>query len=226
MRLSRRLQIGLSSALALCVAIAPAAAHAQQQPQPQTRLSDPDPRPMRAIDPLDGPAPELGRKAMASFGACVADASTDKARSLLLSDFRTASYHNGMRALSENNRGCVHRRGTMRSPNLMFAGAVAERLLQAGDSPLNVRLAMAAAHPAPATFGPSDQLAQCVVRSAPDETSALFAAPVESQAETRALGALDFVVGRCAQGRPVQMNPGGLRAILATAAFRNVEAAK
>jgi hypothetical protein len=221
--------MGFSSALALCVAIAPAAAHAQSQPQqhlPRLQTDYPEPRTMLPLDRLRGPAPQLSRTTMASYGACVADHSPDKARSLLLADFRGTQYENAMKRLSENNRDCFHRWGSMRFTSLLFAGALAETLMKQDATPLNVRLARAAGGKMPETYGVTDRFAHCVVRSAPDETGALFATGVDTPEEAHALGALDFVVGRCSQGRTMQINPEGLRAALATAAFRNVEAAK
>lgn len=214
---------GFAHSLAvLMLAVAPPV-HAQSQERP---VSGDIQRPMQALDPLEGPLPVEARQTLARYGACVAERSPEKARAILLADFRTTQYRIGLRTLSENNRDCFGRRGKMRSSNLLFAGAIAEQLLKSGDGLLKVRLARAAAGNAPASFGATDQIAQCVVRSVPDDVSSLFATEVTTDAETNALRALEGIAGRCAQGRQLETNPGGLRAILATAAFRNVEAAK
>ncbi|WP_034161254.1 hypothetical protein [Sphingomonas sp. ERG5] len=197
--------------------------HAQRQAPLQPTE---DPRPMQALDPIEGPAPVEARQTVARYGACVADHSPEKARAVLLLDFHSGQYRTGLRALSDNNRGCFGRRGKMRSDPVLFAGAIAERLLERGDGVLKARLARAAAGAAPATFGPSDALAQCVVRSVPDDVDALLAAEVATDAEANALRALDLVAKQCGQGRQVDISAGGMRAILAASAFRNVEALK
>ena len=112
----------------------------------------------------------------------------------------------------------------MRSSRLLFAGAIAERLLARDPAPLNARLVRAAARAAPPARSPSDAIAICIVRSAPDETARLFASEVASDAEAQAARALDVAVRLCSQGqRPLVTNVEGLRAMLATAAFRNVD---
>ena len=166
------------------------------------------------------------RKQMQTYGACVANASAAKAAQTLASDFRTSQYHAAMRALNANNLDCsrlLPRRSKMRSNGLLFAGAMAERLMAADPKPLNARLAQAAARAAPATYSPTDAIAMCVVRSAPDESAHLFKTEVASGAEAEAARALDMAVQLCSRGGPaLQVNVEGLRAMLATAAFRNV----
>jgi len=166
------------------------------------------------------------RRQIQAFGACVADRSTAKAIQVLSMDFRSAGYHPALRALNLNNMDCsrlMPRRSGARASSLLFAGALAERLIAADPRPLNVRLAQAASRPAPATYSPSDAIANCVVRSAPNEAAVFFKTEVGSDAEAQAMKALDIAVQLCSRGKPpFQSNIEGLRAILATAAFRNV----
>ena len=166
------------------------------------------------------------RQQMQAYGACVADRSPAKAAQTLSSDFRTQKYHLAMRALNDNNRDCsrlLPRRSKMYSSSLLFAGAMAERLMKSGSKPLNVRLAEASKQPAPPPYSPTDTIAMCVVRSAPDETARLFASEVGSADETAAAAALATAVRLCARSGPeLRANVEGLRAMLATAAFRNV----
>jgi len=170
------------------------------------------------------------RRQIQAFGACVADRSTAKAIQVLSMDFRSPGYHPALKALNLNNIDCsrlMPRRQGARSSSLLFAGALAERLIAADRKPLNVRLAQAAARAAPATYSPSDAIANCVVRSAPNETADLFKTEVGSDAEAQAMKALDMAVQLCSRGKPpFQSNVEGLRAILATAAFRNVGASQ
>jgi hypothetical protein len=166
------------------------------------------------------------RKQMQAYGACVADGSPDKSARTLSTDFRTPDYRAALLTLNRNNLDCsrlLPRRSRMRSSSLLFAGAMAERLMARDPAPLNVRLAKAAMLPAPPFRSPTDVIAMCVVRSAPDETARLFATEVASEAEAQAVKALDLAVKLCSRGRPaLQINTEGLRAMLATAAFRNV----
>jgi len=165
------------------------------------------------------------RTAIQTFGTCAANRSAGQAAEVLTRDFTTRHYQQGIRVLSRNNEDCFRRRGRMRSSNLLFAGAMAEHLIEQAAEPLNVRLARAASRPAPPTFSPSDRVAVCVVRSLPDDVARLFATEVATEAENRAALALTGVVARCnADGRPIQTTPAGLRAILATAAFRTLHA--
>lgn len=163
---------------------------------------------------------------MQRFGACVVDASGAKAAATLRMDFRDPAYRSAMRALADNNRNCLRARGRMRSAGLSFAASMAEALLAKGEGTMKSRLARAAAAPATTAFTPTDAQAICVVRAMPDEVSALFATPVASEDEKRALAALAIGVQRCAAGgTPVEYGEAGLRSVLATAAYRQTVAA-
>ena len=163
------------------------------------------------------------RVAIQGFGACVARRSVGTASEVLNRDYRTREYQQGLRVLSRNNEDCFRRRGRMRSHNLLFAGAIAEQLVEQGTEPLNVRLARAAAQPVPPAFSPIDRVALCVVRSTPDDVGRMFATEVVSEAERNEIRALRRVVELCNRtGRPLAVSDAGLRAILATAAFRAV----
>lgn len=164
------------------------------------------------------------RRTMHAFGACAADQSAEKASETLVMDFTTSSYRLALRNLGRANESCL-RNGRMRAGGLLFAGAMAERLLMKDAVALNVRLARAAAGPAPTPRTRSDRVAICVVRSAPDDVAKLFAAPVASEEEAAAARALNLPATLCAEGGPqVEASVDGLRAMLATAAFRTVQA--
>ena len=162
------------------------------------------------------------RQEMQKFGICVADASPEKASKTLLMDFRSNTYESALRNLAKANDDCFRRRkDAMRAHNLSFAGAIAERLIERDASPLNARLIRGSAVPAnPRT--PSDAIAFCVVRSAPDDVAKLFATDVATDAERAAVQALQPVTKACSQGQQLTTNNEGLRAMLATAAFRTV----
>lgn len=163
------------------------------------------------------------RAAIQNFGTCVANRSASAAAEVLTRDFQTRQYQQGLRVLSRNNEDCFRRRGRMRSHNLLFAGAIAEHLIEQPAEPLNVRLARAASRPATQPFSPTDAVAGCVVRSVPDDVARLLATEVTSEAELAAAQALAPAIAHCnAQRPPLSVSPGGLRAMLATAAFRTL----
>jgi hypothetical protein len=161
------------------------------------------------------------RAAVSAFGRCVVEESPAKAHSVLTSDFRTKDYRDGLRVLAKVNDGCFRQRGKIRFGGLPFAAAMAEAMILKGAEPLNVRLAKAGIGKTVPTFAPSDAVAMCVARSVPDQVAALFASPIASEAETRAAGDLSTAVRLCTpKGVAVDIQPYGLRAILATASYR------
>ena len=169
------------------------------------------------------PLTEQERSAIKAYGQCVAQRSPEMAAETLVEDFTSRSYQSKLRLLSRNNESCFRARGRMRSANVLFAGAIAEGLLARDDGPLNARLAQAAQQPATPAYSPSDQVAICVVRSMPDQVAQLLAAEPASDGETSAADALAPAVELCGRGGPrLRLSVAGLRAILATAAFRSV----
>ena len=201
-----------------------------QQPLPQPRQEGMPPReptPGQAMFDAEQEASFTeARQTMHRFGACVADRSPQAAADVLARDFRTQEYRAGLRALSDQNGTCLNVRGRMRSAPLLFAAAMAERLIERGEGPVNVRLARAASQPATTAFAPSDAVAICVVRSMPDQVAQLFASAPASREETAAIAALRPAAGLCAGGRSrVEGSDAAMRSILATAAFRTLRAA-
>jgi len=174
----------------------------------------------------DAPVTSLrARQTMAAFGQCVAKASPAKTHDVLTEDFRTPAYRMGLRALAENNRDCLAIRGKMRATGLPFAAALAEAMLKSDASPLGTRIARSAGKKAE-TYAPSDAIAMCVARSAPDDVAALFATGIGSTEETKSAAGLAPVAGMCGKkvGATLEVEPFSLRSILATASFRLVSA--
>ncbi len=162
------------------------------------------------------------RVQMARFATCVADRSPEKAARTISMDFRSTTYRSALKNLSDANRDCYGYRATMRVGGLSFAGALAERLLERDASPLNARIIRAGSAQT-AARSPSDAIALCVVRSAPDDVARLFATEVASAAERDAVKALQVATDACARNQArLETTPEGLRAMLATAAFRTV----
>lgn len=207
----------------------------QAQPQTQPPLSDPPGTVPQRSDRIDDhmprsfkrdPSTPEGLRAIQQFGSCVADASTARASAMLSSDFRTSGYHRTMDQLVEANRNCPSFRGytRLRSSRLLFAGALAERLVERDGVVVNRELAKAAARPAASTYSPTDAGAMCVVRSVPDDVARLFATDVASDAEKAAADALQPTLAACLKTQRVEVTTDGLRAMLATAAFRSIHA--
>jgi len=180
------------------------------------------PAPATRQQPIAAPSTPEARKASYAFGACTADNSTNKASKTLLTDFRTDAYRNSLHNLAEFNRGCSRQRW-IRSNSLLYAGAIAERLLTKDATPLNVRLARAALRPIAQPLTPSDQVAFCVAYSVPDDVAGLFSTAVASAEEQVAERKLDGIFQRCAGSTAdVIMTDDARRAVIATAAFRAV----
>lgn len=199
------------------------AAQSQAQQQQPLRQEGPSDWAEPVADTYNLPNGPAARETIQRYGECVVKASPDKASKLLAMDFTSSSYRSGLRSLALNNSGCFGRRGKMRASNLMFAASVSEALLARDASPLNARLARAASGPSAPTYSPSDAAAMCTVRSAPDDVSALLNAAVASEAEKAAAVPVAAVFARCAQGgKAVSTTVEGLRAIMATAAFRSI----
>ena len=167
------------------------------------------------------------REILNAFGRCVARASAAMAEETLVMDFTSRAYRSRLRQMADNNReSCFRRAGRMRMDGLLLAGGIAEELLARDPAPLNTRLARAALGPATPAFSVSDAIAVCVVRSVPDDVARLFATEVASEAEAEALAAVSPIVAACNRtGHPFSASHPGLRAILATAAFRSVRTA-
>ncbi|PKP95638.1 MAG: hypothetical protein CVT75_00995 [Alphaproteobacteria bacterium HGW-Alphaproteobacteria-14] len=176
-----------------------------------------------------GPAADpAARQALDAYGRCVAERKPQESQRVLAQDFRSSAYRTGLRMLSDDaERNCakaaVGQKGAMRSSNLLFAGAVAENLIEQGVEPVNVRLAMAVNAKAD-TFGPTDALAQCLARSLPDQVAALFAAGPASEEELAASAPLFSAIAPCSQAagieNRIEMSLPAMRAMLATAALR------
>lgn len=159
------------------------------------------------------------RAGLQEVGACIARTRSAEARRVLGMDFRTSRYRVALRLLTQSNRECTVP-GALRGGGLLFAGAIAEALIESDPVPLRNRLAAAATNPIePRT--PTDAYALCLNRSAPNEVAALFAADVATPAEQAAIAAMAQAQRLCAADGPqIEVNDEGLRAMLATAALR------
>ncbi|ANY20736.1 hypothetical protein A6F68_02236 [Tsuneonella dongtanensis] len=172
----------------------------------------------------------VSRVALEQWAGCIARSHAGEATRVLTIDFKAPAYGRAMQMLSQESKDCIRFRGTLRAGGLLFAGEMAEALLeQPGEAPV-ARLARAAAGPATPSFSFTDKVAICTVRSAPNDVADLFATARDSAEENAALQKVSAIMGLCAKAaeasKPLSINPAGLRAMLATAAFRSVESSK
>ncbi len=173
------------------------------------------------------------RMALQHYGSCVAESSAGEAGRVIAMDFTTPTYRNALKLLSQDAaKFCADKAfgtGVLRSANLLFAGEVAEALVEKSGGSVAGQLAKAAAAPATTGFALTDKVAICVVRSVPDQVAAVFATERDSAEETAAITALSMPVQLCAKAvqatKPMSISPAGLRAMLATAAFRSIRSA-
>ena len=208
-----------------------AAPPAQQPPEPfPAPWPDPE-REMGRGDALVVPEDQQkARRTMASYAECVVAASPAKVADVLVRDFRTTEYRNGLRNLSRDNEGCARKVGLsrrMRMGNLPFAGALAEEMLAQDREPLLKRLSMAALGPAAATYSWTDGVAMCMARGAPHMVAAALKTEVASKEERAALAELQPVAVICSGDKgKLEASALGLRSMLATASYRLLAAQK
>ena len=199
---------------------APSAAENAESPWPDHE------RELKLAGALDKGNDTASRLKLEQWASCIARKNAEEANRLLTMDFKTGEYHRGMRKLSQSDKECVDFRGTLKSAGLLFAGEIAEALLESDAAPLVSRLAKASSVEAPPAYSFTDKIAICVVRSVPNDVAALFATARGSAEETASLNALATPMAMCAKAaearKPIAVNPAGLRAMLATASYRSV----
>jgi len=166
------------------------------------------------------------RLGLEQWAGCLAKKNAAEAQRLLTMDFKSSEYERGMLKLSQSDKECVRTRGTIKAAGLLFAGELAEAMLESEAAPLVSRLAKASATEATTAYSFTDKVAICVVRSVPNDVAALFATARGSAEETASLNALTTPMALCAKAaqarKPISVNPAGLRAMLATASYRSV----
>lgn len=193
----------MRAAFFLCVALAalPSAAGAQMRP---------------GADPF-------GYQAVHNFGRCAVERNPAGARSLLAMDFTTDAYGQALQRFVRGHSYCGGR-GLLKAGSLLFAGALAEELLeQQVRADLPTRLALKPAQPLVAR-SPLEMTAICTVHRAPAETAALLRTKVESPEEQRALAALKPALGECLTGATtLRANAPAVRSLVALAGWRLVQ---
>jgi hypothetical protein len=172
------------------------------------------------------------RQAIESYGRCVAKLEPDEANRLLTMDFNSPRYRTGLRLLAnEAVKKCAREVGSnrwvMRSAGLLFSGAMAEALLEVDTTPLNARLVRTTGATMK-SYSATDAVAQCLARSLPDQVVTLFATAPGSDPEAAAAAPFSQAVPACARAAgiaaKVELTVPALRAMVATAAYRTINA--
>lgn len=167
------------------------------------------------------------RAAIEAWTTCIADENPERVGKTLARDFTSREYRSEILALAETR---VSSRCFQAMPGeyrrielggLPFAGGLAERMIEQDEQPLLMRLSRAVVGTAPQTYSPTDAIAMCTVRGAPQQVAVLFGTPISSAEEAKALADLAPVVEICSAKRPkLEASALGLRSMLATASFR------
>ncbi|WP_156839261.1 hypothetical protein [Novosphingobium aquimarinum] len=186
--------------------------------------------PAMAESPARATNTPAARGALEHWAACIAQRNTAEAARVLQMDFTTSTYDRALLMLSRESKDCTAFRGTLRAGGLLFAGELAEALIEQQPGGVRTALARAAAAAPPRSFSFTDKVAICAVRSAPDDVAALFATERDSDEEATALRQVSATMAACSKAaeatKPLSINPAGMRAMLATAAFRSVASMK
>ena len=174
---------------------------------------------MLAAAPVYGTkADDLSLVAMHNFGACVARTTPAGAEEVLAMDFRTDAYRKKLRRLAKGHDRCTRARTELRFNGVLFAGAMAEALVEERTDP------MAAVHQLKAPLGarsPWETMALCTVVTSPAEVAGLLKAEVATDEELKAAEALGPTLSACLSGVDrAQLNRPALRSVLALAAWR------
>jgi hypothetical protein len=174
-------------------------------------------------DPGKTSSEPLAIQAMHNFGRCVADRNPEAARKVLAMDFRTKESGKAVERLARGHNYCVPIRGKLAFSGILFAGGLAERLLEVGSTrqALIRQLAYDPAQPPVEARTESEAMAMCMVRRATGDVVALFGTTPATDEEKEAIGKLTPAVGQClASGQTMRLNRQGLRSLLSLAAYR------
>ena len=161
------------------------------------------------------------REALRAWSRCLISRHGRQVTELLSSDFRSPEYGRVMRRLAQSD--LCPMRGRLSSAGVLLGGELAEQSLaqrMRGTSLAELTAYRPERGPIAARV-PSEVLAFCTVREAPQAVSALFSAGLGTAEERTALRALQPQVGQCLPaGESASFNAAGLRAILALGAYR------
>jgi len=159
--------------------------------------------------------------AMHAYGHCATQRAPKDVTYLLDQDYRGGGYNNGLKSLAKKTAGCP---GASAGGGV-FAGILAEELLEYGHTPKQVATMIGKAPKKPMGSNDVAAAAVCAVRANPGGVAQLLVSGYGAKDEAAALKGLTPALNGCLKGQ--KLNAGGteLRAMLALAAFRNFRAA-
>lgn len=162
-------------------------------------------------------------QAVHNFGACVAQQTPRGAREVLALDFRSDEYQKKFRAMVQGHNRCIPFDGKLGTARLLFAGAMAEALLEQDRSSdaLPRQLAYNPAREVIVARSSLEEMALCAVMQAPEETAHLFAIMPATDDEVRAMQPFGSILSKCLkESTKAELNRPALRSLLALAAWR------
>jgi hypothetical protein len=180
-----------------------------------------------AASPVYGTkADELSLEAMHNFGACVGRTTAAGAEEVLALDFRTDEYREKLSRLAKGHDRCTRPRTELKFNGVLFAGAMAEALLEEPGRRVLTRLSAAEDLAAPvAARSPLEAMALCGVITRPAAVGRLLESDVASDKEAEAIEALSPTLSACLTGADkAELNAPAMRSIVALAAWRIVTA--
>ncbi len=169
-----------------------------------------------------GPSASEDVRILSEFAQCVAVRQSLQARELLDMDYRSSAYQRALLHLAQHSGDCGLA-GNLRFSAVLFAGGLAEGLLEARFQPgdLATHVAVDASRPPIASRDEAELMNLCVVRAVPAEVAALLRTEPSSAAETVAFRSIVPHLAPCLRGGvSVNQNRLMLRATLALAAYR------
>lgn len=175
------------------------------------------------IAPTGASAAAANPAAMHAFGHCAAERSPKDVTYLLDQDYRTPGYNQALKALAKSQARCPG--AATAAGGAVFAGILAEELLEYGRTPKQVAAVIGKAPKKPMRSNDVDPAALCLVRANPGGTAQLLSTGYGSKEEGAAFKALAPAFNACLKGHKLNMGGTELRSFVALAAFRNFRAA-
>ncbi|MFC7536993.1 hypothetical protein ACFQPG_06385 [Sphingomonas sp. GCM10030256] len=174
----------------------------------------------QAEGPLSNDPVALGK--MHEVARCVVKDERKIVAKLLRIDWRTVSYADRLRENARRKGECLGN-GVLRFNRLVFAGALAEHMVESGRIDIT-RTAAAEGQPIVAR-SPTEVMALCAVKAQPAQVSAMLGTGPGSTEERAAMRALAPTLGDClAEGAQATLNAAGTRSVLALAAWHIADA--
>jgi hypothetical protein len=176
---------------------------------------------MLAAAPVYGTrADDLSVEALRNFGACVVQMTPAGAEEVLAMDFRTDEYREKLRRLAKGHDRCTRPRTELKFNGVLFAGAMAEALLEEPGRRVLSRLPDELTAPL-AARSPLEAMALCGVITRPAAAARLLESELASKDEDQAIEALTPTLNACLIGADkAELNRPALRSIVALAAWR------